>query len=89
LNSFSYGESYRLRTVVDETLGTQQASLLDGFGGIISSSVAVPLAEASAHAAAVQMGNNTNLRATDTLVDFVFVRPAAQNEPKVVVTSAR
>jgi hypothetical protein len=89
LNSFSYGESYRLRTVVDETLGTQQASLLDGFGGIISSSVAVPLAEASAHAAAVQMGNNTNLRATDTLVDFVFVRPAAQNEPTVVVTSAR
>ncbi len=89
LNSFSYGESYRLRTVVDEILGTQQASLLDEFGGTISSSVAVPLAQGSAHAAVMQMGNKSNLRATDSLVDFVFVRPAALTEPTVVVTSAR
>jgi hypothetical protein len=89
LNSFSYGESYRLRTVVDEILGTQQASLLDEFGGIISSNVAVPLAQGSAHAVVVQMGNNSNLRATDSLVDFVFVRAAAPTEPTVVVTSAR
>jgi hypothetical protein len=89
LNSFSYGESYRLRTVVDEILGTQQASLLDEFGGIVSSSVAVPLAQGSAHAAVVEMGNNSNLRATDSLVDFVFVRPAALTEPAVVVSSAR
>lgn len=89
LNSFSYGQSYRLRTVVDEILGTQQASLLDEFGGIISSSPAVPLAQGMSHAAAVQVGNDSNLRATDTLLDFVFVRPAAQTEPTVVVTSAR
>ena len=89
LNSFSYGESYRLRSVVDEILGTQQASLLDEFGGIISMSPAVPLAQETSHAAAVQVGNNSNLRATDSLVDFVFVRPAAQIEPTVVVTSAR
>jgi hypothetical protein len=89
LNSFSYGESYRLRTVVDEILGTQQAFLLDDFGGIISSNVAVPLAQGTSHAAAVQMGNNSNLRATDSLVDFVFVRPAAQTEPTVVVSGVR
>jgi len=75
--------------VVDEILGTQQASLLDEFGGIISSNVAVPLAQGSAHAVVVQMGNNSNLRATDSLVDFVFVRAAAPTEPTVVVTSAR
>ncbi|MFZ0956423.1 MAG: DUF2341 domain-containing protein [Candidatus Sulfotelmatobacter sp.] len=89
LNRFSYGESYRLRTVVDEILGTQQASLLDEFGGITSANVAVPLAQGTSHAAAVQMGNNSNLRATDTLVDFVFMRPAALTEPTVVVTRAR
>ena len=89
LNSFSYGESCRLRTVVDESLGTQQAFLLENCGGIISSNVAVPLAQGTSHAAAVQMGNNSNLRATDSLVDFVFVRPAAQTEPTVVVSRVR
>jgi hypothetical protein len=89
LNGFSYGERYRLRTLVDEIAGTQQASLLDEFGGILSSSVAVPLAQGTSHAVAVQIGNNSNLRATDTLVDFVFVRPAALTEPTVVVSGAR
>jgi hypothetical protein len=51
--------------------------------------VAVPLAQGTSHAAAVQMGNNSNLRATDSLVDFVFVRPAAQTEPTVVVSGVR
>lgn len=89
LDSFSYGESYRLRTVVDEILATQQASLLDDFGGVISSSEAAPLAQGRSHAAAVQLGNNSTLRATDTLVDFVFVRLAALTEPTVVVASVR
>ncbi|HLW85063.1 MAG TPA: DUF2341 domain-containing protein [Candidatus Sulfotelmatobacter sp.] len=86
-NSFSYGQAYRLRTVVDETQETQQASLLDEFGGLISATAPLPLAQASAHASAVQIGNNSSLRATDTLLDFVFVRPAAQTEPTVVVSS--
>ena len=89
LNSFGYGDTYRVRTLVDETLGTQQALLLDEFGAITSMSPAVPLAQGSAHAAVVLMGNNSNLRATDSLVDFVFVRPAALTEPTVAVSSAR
>jgi Domain of unknown function (DUF2341) len=89
LNSFSYGEPYRLRSVVDEIEGTQQASVLDEFGAIISTGVPLPLAQGIAHAARVQIGNNSSLRATDTLLDFVFVRPAAQAEPAVTVTGAR
>jgi hypothetical protein len=89
LNSFSYGEPYRLRTVVDEIEETQQAWVLDGFGGIVSATSPMPLAQGVSHATTVQIGNNSSLRATDTLLDFVFVRPAAQVEPTVVVTSAR
>jgi hypothetical protein len=89
LNSFTYGASYRLRTIVDEAEETQQASLLDQFGAVISAGSPLPLAQGIGHAAAVQIGNNSNLRATDTLLDFVFVRPAAQTEPTVAVTNAR
>lgn len=88
-NSFNYGERYRARTVVDEIQETQQASLLDEFGGVISASPTLALAQGSTHATGVQIGNDSSLRATDTLLDFVFVRPAAQTEPTVVVTSAR
>lgn len=87
LTNFTYGQVYRVRTVVDETLLTQQASMLDSFGAVINSTAALPLAnEASTHVTAIQIGNNSNLRATDTLVDFVFVRPAAAIEPLVTVT---
>jgi uncharacterized protein DUF2341/BNR repeat protein len=86
LNTFSYGQLYRLRTVVDETQGTQQASVLDKFGGLISATSPRPLAQGTSRAAAIQIGNNSSLRATDTLMDFVFVRPAAQTEPQVTVT---
>jgi hypothetical protein len=86
LNSFIYGQLYRLRTVVDETQGTQQVSVLDKFGAWISGNTPQPLAQATAHATAIQIGNNSNLRATDTLLDFVFVRPAAPTEPQVIVT---
>jgi len=89
LNSFSYGEPYRLRTVVDEVEETQQTWVLDGFGGVISATSSMPLAQGNSHATTVQIGNNSSLRATDTLLDFVFVRAAAQAEPTVVVTGAR
>ena len=86
LNAFSYGQLYRLRSIVDETQGTQQGSVLDEFGGLISATTPQPLAQGIAHATAVQIGNDSNLRATDTLLDFVFIRPAAQTEPLVMIT---
>lgn len=87
LNSFSYGEAYRLRTVVDETQATQEVSVLDTFGALVSATPPRPLAKGiSAHATAIQIGNNSSFRATDTLLDFVFVRPAALSEPLVTVT---
>ena len=86
LNSFHYGQVYRLRTVVDEAQGTQEASALDVFGGLISAATPQALAQGTAHATEIQIGNNSNLRATDTLLDFVFVRPVAQTEPLVTVT---
>jgi hypothetical protein len=89
LNTFSYGETYRLRSLVDESEGTQQASLLDEYGAVLSTGLPVPLAQGTAHATAIQIGNNSSLRATDTLLDFVFLRPAAQTEPTVSVTGVR
>ncbi|MGA9811384.1 MAG: DUF2341 domain-containing protein [Terriglobales bacterium] len=90
LTSFNYGQPYRLRTVVDEIHGTQQASLLDNFGNLISGSTVFPTAEGMAsHATSIQIGNNSPLRATDTLLDFIFVRPAAQTEPVVTITRVR
>ena len=90
LNSFAYGDLYRLRTVVDENQDTQEASVLDSFGALISITAPQPFAQGtSGHAAAIQIGNNSTLRATDTLLDFVFVRPAAQTEPFVSVTRVR
>ena len=83
---FTYGQLNRLRIVVDETQNTQQASVLDTFGALIGTTAPLPLAQGtSIHATALQIGNNSNLRATDTLLDFVFVRPAAQSEPLVII----
>lgn len=85
-SNFTYGQINRLRTLVDETQSTQQASVLDPFGALIRATAPQPLAHGtSSHATALQIGNNSDLRATDTLLDFVFVRPAAQSEPSVVV----
>ncbi len=90
LTTFNYGQLYRLRTVVDEIHGTQQASLLDSFGNLISGTTVFATAEGMAsHATAIQIGNNSTLRTTDTLLDFVIVRPAAQVEPVVTVTRVR
>jgi hypothetical protein len=86
LDTFSYGQLYRLRTIVDEAQSTQQASVLDEFGGLIESSPPMPFAQEGSHATMIQIGNNSSLRATDTLLDFVFVRPAALVEPTVLIT---
>lgn len=88
LTAFNYGQRYRLRTVVDETQQTQQPSVLDEFGQLISTISPLQLAQGTSHASAVEIGNNSNLRATDTLLDFIFVRPAAETEPTVTVTGA-
>ncbi len=89
-SNFTYGQLNRLRTIVDETQSTQQASVLDSFGALISVTAPQPLAQGtSIHATALQIGNNSDLRATDTLLDFVFVRPAAQSEPLVIIERVR
>jgi hypothetical protein len=85
LENFSYGDTYRLRTVIDEPQGTQQALVLDEFGAAITTTQPLPLAQAGSHGATVAIGNNSTVRATDTLLDFIFVRPAAQTEPSVSV----
>ena len=90
LSSFSYGQNYRLRTVVDEIQSTQQASVLDDFGNLISGTTTLPLAQGiSSHATTIKIGNNSTLRATDTLLDFDLVRPAAQIETVVTITRKR
>jgi uncharacterized protein YoaH (UPF0181 family) len=86
LTSFTYGQQYRLRTVVDEAQATQQVSQLDEFGGLTSTTTPLPLAQGVSHASAIAIGNNSNLRATDTLLDFIFARPVAATEPSVTVT---
>ena len=90
LNSFTYGKSYRVRTIVDETQGTQQAQGLDLFGQISADLPAQPFARYNAtHPNILSVGNNSTLRATDTLLDFVFLRPAAEAEPEVTVSRVR
>ncbi len=87
LTNFTYGQLYRLRTVVDEVQSTQQAFVLDSLGTLISSTTPQPLVqEAFGHATAIEIGNNSNLRATDTMLDFVFIRPATQTDPLVSIT---
>jgi hypothetical protein len=89
-NSFAYDQNYRFRSVVDEIQGTQQASTLDNFGQVTTSSSAQPFAQGTTvHPNALKIGNGTTLRATDTLLDFVFVRPVADIEPQVTVSRIR
>jgi hypothetical protein len=87
LNTFTYSQPYRLRTLIDETQATQQATQLDDFGSTLSATTPLPLAQTPTHATSIQIGNNSTLRATDTLLNFIFIRPAAQTEPTVVVTT--
>jgi len=87
LNSFAYDQPYRIRTVVDEAQGTQQGTVMDQFGAVLNTTDQQPLAQTlSSHANTVVIGNNGDLRATDTLLDFIFVHEVAAVEPSVSVT---
>ena len=87
LTSFTYDQPYRLRTIVDESHGLQEGTSLDLFGAILASSSQTPLAQAtSLHATRILVGNNSNLRETDSLLDFVFVRDVAEVEPQVTAS---
>jgi hypothetical protein len=85
-NSFIYGQTYRIRTIVDEAQQQQEGQVLDQFGAILSTSGTHPLAQGSAHASTIMIGNNSNLRATDTLLDFIFVRQNATMEPQITIS---
>lgn len=90
MNSFVYDQSYRVRTVVDETLAQQQGQVLDQFGNVVSTSGVQPLAQGiTAHPNTVSIGNNSRLRTTDTLLDFIFVRPVASAEPQLTISRQR
>ena len=87
LSAFNYDQTYRVRTIVDETQQQQEGQVLDQFGIVLNTSGVQPLAQqAAAHATSIVVGNNTNLRTTDTLLDFIFVRPIANLEPAVTVS---
>jgi hypothetical protein len=90
LNTFSYGQSYRISTIVDETKGSQTAQVLGPLGDVLASLPPEVLAQGeAAHATEVAIGNGSTLRATDTLLDFVFIRPVSEVEPQVTVQRIR
>jgi hypothetical protein len=90
LDTFAYNQSYRIRSVVDRIQGTQEASTLDDFGKVITSSSPQPFAQGTIVTPNIlTIGNGTTLRATDTLVDFVFLRPVAQIEPQITISRIR
>jgi hypothetical protein len=90
LNSFNYDQPYRIHTLVDETQGIQQGTVQDQFGAVLNTSDQQPLAQNfSSHVNSVVIGNNGDLRATDTLLDFIFVHDVATVEPTVSVTRTR
>jgi hypothetical protein len=87
LNSFAYGQEYRVRTIVDEMEGTEEPQILDLFGQVTEDMPAQPFAHGTTlHPSALTIGNNSTLRATDTLLDFVFIRPVAEEEPDISLT---
>jgi hypothetical protein len=64
--------------------------VLDQFGAVLNASDQQPLAQnSSAHVNTVIIGNNGNLRATDTLLDFIFVHDTTTVEPTLSVTRSR
>jgi hypothetical protein len=84
------GKDPRVYSGHPETPGTQQAMVLNQFGAVLNASDQQPLAQnSSAHVNTVIIGNNGNLRATDTLLDFIFVHDRATVEPTVSVTRSR
>ena len=61
--------------------------VLNQFGAVLNASHQQPLAQhSSAHVNTVITGNNGNLRATDTLLDFIFVHDTTTVEPTVSVS---
>jgi hypothetical protein len=89
LPNFKVNQPYRIRTIVDEVQGEQQSQVLDDFGTTTIDLSSQPLAEVDVHPNAVVIGTNTNARATDTLVDFIFIRPVADVEPQIVLNRIR
>jgi len=87
-NSFAYGQSYRLRMIVDEKQQQQEGQMMDQFGAVVKTGDLQPFAQqgASAHVSSVTIGNDSNLRSTDTLLDFIFVRQAVTMEPGVAIS---
>jgi sialidase-1 len=87
LDSFEYGASYRIRTLVDETQGTQTPEVLDRFGQVLSFSAPQPFADGTTiHPSLLAIGNSSTLRSTDTLLDFIFLRPVADAEPEITIS---
>jgi hypothetical protein len=90
LDTFAYNQSYRVRTVVDQLQGIQQAFTFDDFGTVVTSSAPQSFAQGSTvNPVALTIGNGTTLRATDVLLDFVFLRPAAEIEPQITISRIR
>jgi hypothetical protein len=90
LDTFAYNQNYRVRSIVDQLQGIQQASSLDDFGTFLTSGTPQPFAQGTTVSPdALTIGNGTTLRATDTLLDFVFLRSAAEIEPQITISRIR
>jgi hypothetical protein len=90
LNTFAYNQGYRLRSVVNQVQGIQEASILDDFGKVTTSSSPQPFAQGTAVTPNIlTVGNGTTLRSSVTSLDFVFVRPAASMEPQITLSRLR
>jgi hypothetical protein len=90
MDTFAYNQSYRVRTVVDQIQGIQHAFTLDDFGTVVTSGPPQPFAQGTTVSPNIlAIGNGTTLRATDTFLDFVFLRPAAQIEPQITFSRIR
>lgn len=90
LDTFNYDHNYRIRTLVDENQQTQEGEVLDSFGALLDTSGPQPLAQGlGGHVANLLIGNHSDRRATDTMLDFIFVRPVAAVEPQVTVSRLR
>jgi hypothetical protein len=90
LDTFAYNQSYRIRTVVDQIQGTQEPFALDDFGKVTTSGPPQPFAQGTTVSPNIlAIGNGTILRATDTFLDFVFLRPVAQIEPQITFSRIR
>ena len=65
---------------------TQEPQVLDLFGQVTGDMPAQPFAQGMTfHPSLLTIGNHSVVRATDTLLDFVFIRPIADAEPEVTL----